>query len=335
MIADLSTYSPWILLVGFIVILLLGLVLGFAKGFIKIIFGIILYIVYAIVAFLLATPVATWLSGYGFIENWMNNSGFTSTDVYTLIQGFVPDLAATCYKVIAVVGLLILGFIVVGILSHLLAKFVNKFKLTKKLNRILGTIFGGLVSCVVLTAMLTVISCELLFSGGSTWIKATPVVDGFNDVTSQVRVTLLCNKGIPCDVETLLARSLGGSDMSAEEISQYADTFRRVDEITSDPTAYLSQAVNEDGSINNEGLSVVLSDAAVLSALSTKYDVGGSISGISSEMIDSALNEIPADTDLGLSSKDVENLETIKSNLDLTPEQISKIDSIIASNSGS
>lgn len=330
MITDVSAVSPTYLLIGFFVILLLGVVVGLFRGFIKTILGIVLYVVYAIIIFFLANPVATWLSSYGFIEKWMDDSGFTSSEVYAILSGFMSDVTFVAYKVITIVALLIIGFIVVRVVSFLLNKIVSKFKLMKKLNRALGAVFGGLISSVVLGALLTILSCELLFAGGSTWINNTPVVREFNNVTTELRVNLLCKNGIPCDVESLLARAIGGKDLDAKRARQYADTLRRVDDIIADPDAYLNQAVNEDGSLNREGVSNILNDASVLSELAARGDVGGHLTDAAQELIGPALEELPDDVALELTDEDVENLGIIADNLDLTDAQREKVNQIIS-----
>ena len=329
MIADLSNMQPYILQIALAAVLIVGLLVGLFRGFIKTLFGLVAYVVYAVAISFFLTPAANFLKGFGFIESGIISSGFNNSSIYTSLESMMPTLINIAYQVIATVILLLLGFVVVRIVVWAFNKIIVSFKFTKKLNRIFGAILGFLLASVAATAMLTVVSCELLFTGGKTWIQNSPGVDGFNDVTSGLRVSLLCNNGITCDVDTLIAKTIGGSDMTKEDVQSYTETLGRVDDIINDPNAYASQAMNEDGTVNEEGLSNIINDAAVFSELADKLGGSAQLNQMAGNLIDNSLSQIPEDTTVELTQKDVDNLKTIQSNLDLTPAQAAELNDFI------
>ncbi len=336
MITDLSLMDPMILQIAIGAILLLGVIIGYFTGFIKTLFNLAGYVVYILLMMIVLNPVTTFLSNFKFIENLVETSGIQSSAIYQTLEPLLPKVIAILYNIIAVLGLLIIGWILVKILglifNKLLKPLIQKFKIAKWLNRALGVVVSLLVAVAVATVGLTVVSSELLFTGGQTWIDNSGYVKGFNQITSDIRVSLLCNNGIVCSVESALASTLGGQDMSPTQLKQTTETLGRIDEIIADPTAYLGQVVNENGTINGEGLSTVIADMAVMSTVAQNFNMTETILGLVGGSIDQAISAVPADAQIEMTAQDVENLNTIKTNMNLSPSQAAAIDDLIANN---
>ncbi len=327
MIADLSTLNPTYLQIGLGIILLWGIISGLANGAIKTLFKIAIYVLYFVLLYFLTPVVSSMLQSFGFIENFVNSTGIQGNEI---VAAILPQVIKITYDVIAGIGLFIVGMIIVKIITFI---FRALFRKKGAINRILGMALGFVINSAIATVLLTFVSSTLLFTGGDTWINNASGVREFNSVTQNMRQKLLCDNGIICSVEEVLAVSLGtitGGEMTPEKIEQYTQTISKIDEIAADPEGYISGALNEDGTINVENASAILSDLAVISEIANNLELVQSIIPELEPQIEQFVNQIPEGETIELPQDAIDNLNTIVDNLELSPELAAKIDYILA-----
>lgn len=325
MIADLTNLSPYILQIVVGVVVLLGIIVGLIGGFIKGVANLICYVVFGVAIFFLVTPVTEYVTSLGFLEKIFSNNALDSA--------LLNNIIGIAYKIITIVGLIILAWILTKIIRLIFRKGINrivkKSKMASALNRILGAILCLVYCFVFITFGLTVIKSPLLFKGGQDLIDKSGYVSYVDEFTSFTREELLCKNGIVCTVEDVAAKVLGGKDMSAEQISKATETLGRLSEIIENPSAYVNQITNDKGAINYEGLSIVLNDMAVVSEFADKFGFGDKMNELASDNMDEIIDALSHQGFIDLPQKDYDNLMTIRQNLDLSLDQRNDLDKLI------
>ena len=320
MIANLSNMDPIILQVVILGLLGLGVLGGLRKGIWLMLFRIGVFIGFLVVVWIFTPVVAGILKGYNIVEQALGGFDVNSIPFLGALFGNIVDVI---YNTIAGLGLLVVGLVVNLIVSIILGFIFRKRSMT---SRLLGAGLGFLINGTVAAAILITISSPLLFEDGNVWIDNSPGVKEFNTLVVSVQENLLCNNNIPCRVEDLISLSLGAP---AENLAAYAQTINNINEIIADPEAYLQQAINPDGSFNEEGLLEILNDLSVISEIAGNLGLADAFLPQFEPQIQEFVNQLPEGVTIEVPQQAIDNLQSIVNNLNMDPALEAQLQNII------
>ena len=320
MIANLSNMDPIILQVVILGLLGLGVLGGLRKGIWLMLFRIGVFIGFLVVVWIFTPVVAGILKGYNIVEQALGGFDVNSIPFLGALFGNIVDVI---YNTIAGLGLLVVGLVVNLIVSIILGFIFRKRSLT---SRLLGAGLGFLINGTVAAAILITISSPLLFEDGNVWIDNSPGVKEFNTLVVSVQENLLCNNNIPCRVEDLISLSLGAP---AENLESYAQTINNINDIIADPEAYLQQAINPDGSFNEEGLLEILNDLSVISEIAGNLGLADAFLPQFEPQIQEFVNQLPEGVIIEVPQQAIDNLQSIVDNLNMDPALEAQLQNII------
>ena len=171
-----------------------------------------------------------------------------NTSFYVLMAGLV------------IIALYLLIRLVVGIIYRLRNKRKGVF------NRLFGGIINGAVgACVCVLILVTMSSRALFGDSGVNLIENTPVVSEVY-VNIQKGQDYLKGKGIPYDIESICAKLILDDDATPEDLVRYTETISRmpvlIEELENGIAA--EKYLNEDGSLNQENVVVLVDDSIVI-----------------------------------------------------------------------
>ena len=310
MIANLGNMDPVILQVVILGLLGLGVLGGLRKGIWLMLFRIGVFIGFLVIVYLFTPVVAGILKGYNIVEPFLGGFDVNSIPFLGQLFGNIVDVI---YNTIAGLGLVVVGMVLNLIISIILGFLFRKKDLV---TRLLGAGLGFIINGSVAAAILIVISSPLLFTDGDRWIDNSPGVKEFNTLVVAVQENLLCNNNLPCRVEDLISLSLGAP---AENLGSYAQTINNINDIVADPEAYLQQAINPDGSLNEEGLLEILNDLAVISEIAGNLGLAEAFLPQFEPQIQEFVNQFPEDVTIEVPQEAIDDLQSIVDNLDMDP----------------
>jgi hypothetical protein len=319
MIANLGNMDPIILQVVILGLVGLGVLGGLRKGIWLMLFRIGVFIGFLVIVYLFTPVVANILKSYNIVEPFLGGFDVNNIPFLGSIFGNIVDVI---YNTIASIGLVFVGMILNFIISIVLGFLFRKKSL---ITRLLGAGLGFAINGSVAAAILIVISSPLLFTNGDQWIDNSPGVKEFNYLVVAVQDGL-CNANVPCRVEDLISLGLGAP---ADRLQSYANTINNLNNIISDPQAYINQAINQDGSFNEAGLLTILNDLSVISEIAGNFGLDKEFLPQFEPQIQEFLNQIPEGQTLEVPQSAIDDLQSIIDNLTMDPAIEAQLQNLI------
>lgn len=262
MFADVSQVPDYgnILLIIMIALVAIGFLKGFFKGFWKSVVSFALWIALIVGIVMFAQPVGEQLATMQFLENII--SGFGDSEISAFLQGIIGP---TAYVVIAALGMLILGAVIIGLINMIVRSLFRKKSF---LSRLLAAIFGAAINAVFATLIFLIASSPLLFNGADVAIQDNEYLMMYQDSVVTPVQEILYDNELPSSVDDLVLIVL-----KQEPTEENKNSLYNLVEVVKDSEAYLESLVTE-GNLNEVKVKELYSDLVFFCKIANDMDEG-------------------------------------------------------------
>lgn len=272
MFADVSQVTNYgtILLVIMIALVAIGFLKGFFKGFWKSVVSFALWIALIVGIVMFAKPVGEQLATMKFLENII--SGFGDSEISAFLQGIIGP---TAYIVVAALGMLILGAIVIGLINMIVRSL---FRRKSFISRLLAALVGAVINAVIATLIFIFASSPLLFNGADQVIQENEYLVMYQDSVVTPVQDILADNGLPSSVDDIVLIILKQKPTEENKTSLY-----NLISIVKDSESYLNSLV-VDGTLDELKVKSLYSDLVFFCKITSDLDEGVIKEGLKSSL---------------------------------------------------